>query len=950
MTRKLVFYLLLSCLVCIDARASYPIVRNFSKNICNSGTQNWMITQDIYGGCMYFANNNGLLEFDGKEWATYHISNFSNVRSVLYDKESRTVFVGGFNEFGSFRTDSKGEFSYTSLLDEAGIKLGIEEIWNIIKTDEGFILQSNRDVFSYDTEGNLKKFSVGDKINASIKLNNTVIVATASQGLKMLVENMFIPLPGAEHIAGREIVSLSSVSEDKMLITTADGSIWIYEWNEHETDIKRLETGFEQELAAAKIFCCATGKDWVALGTVKNGVFIKNISDGRQIHLNRKGGLQNNTVLSLGFDITGNLWLGLDNGVSYVTIESPETSLFSFNGIYGAGYTSLRLGGTMYLGTNQGLYKTPYPFPDKITDENIKEVNGMDGQIWSLSKVGDDVFCSADKGLFVLRGNEFVKVPGTGGTWKVLNGKRKDKLVCSGYNSIYFIRKVNGSWIYDGDLKGSENISSGNVATDSSGRIWIYHWMKGTFRFTFNEENSVTGTDYFAQNYGFPDEYNNLVNIYDGNVVLSSGNGWYTIDDASGRGVPFDRLNALFDSPQKNLRFIQSPYNDLFFLSYDMNAIAFAQADGSYKVDSISLKFLHNKQLYGFEHLNFLDKDNVLISTVDGFSILDLTKIRERENDKGNDVFIKRVSITSTNSDSLIFGARESKPAELQIRYKDNSVRFEFACPYFDAGDAILYSWKLDGYDDNWSKYSASSAKEYTNLPQGEYVFYVRSENRFKSHFSETKISLKVLPPWYATSYAFFLYSIIVFFGIFLIIKLAEQRSERMIQIAKKEKDAEMESLRKASLEHDLKHKSHDLASSTMNLIRKNEILLKISEDIATAAELVSDNEEEKSVRLMNKIRKNIRENIEFDNHWQKFEANFDLVYENFLKRLSEKYKNLTVSDKKLCAYLKMGLSSKDIAPLLNISAHSVEMARYRLRKKLELGRETNLTDYLQNF
>ena len=82
----------------------------------------------------------------------------------------------------------------------------------------------------------------------------------------------------------------------------------------------------------------------------------------------------------------------------------------------------------------------------------------------------------------------------------------------------------------------------------------------------------------------------------------------------------------------------------------------------------------------------------------------------------------------------------------------------------------------------------------------------------------------------------------------------------------------------------------------------------------------------------------------------QKFEKEFDNIHQNFIKRLSETYKGLTVNDKKLCAYLKMNLVSKDIAPLMNISVRGVEIGRYRLRKKLNLDRHTNLTDFLQNF
>lgn len=166
-----------------------------------------------------------------------------------------------------------------------------------------------------------------------------------------------------------------------------------------------------------------------------------------------------------------------------------------------------------------------------------------------------------------------------------------------------------------------------------------------------------------------------------------------------------------------------------------------------------------------------------------------------------------------------------------------------------------------------------------------------------------------------------------------------------------RKREQEIVMLKNQTLEYNLRHKSQDLATSTMNLIRKNEILLKIKEDLDKLYTYVSGREDEaKMVKLLGKVQKDIRENIEHDDDWQKFEHNFDMVYEDYLKRLGERFPQLTVGDKRLCAYLKMDLCSKDIAPLLNMSVRSVEMARYRLRKKMELSRDVNLTDFLQHF
>ena len=178
------------------------------------------------------------------------------------------------------------------------------------------------------------------------------------------------------------------------------------------------------------------------------------------------------------------------------------------------------------------------------------------------------------------------------------------------------------------------------------------------------------------------------------------------------------------------------------------------------------------------------------------------------------------------------------------------------------------------------------------------------------------------------------------------------KEQEKRFKADAKEKEKEIIALKNQKLQYELRHKSQDLASSTMNLIRKNEILLEINKNLDKISDELSENAAEKPalIKRIKRMQDEIRVNIEHDNNWKKFQENFDLVYENYLKRLGEQFPALTVSDKKLCAYLKMDLSSKDIAPLLNMSYRSVEMSRYRLRKKLDLDREVNLTEFLQSF
>ena len=180
--------------------------------------------------------------------------------------------------------------------------------------------------------------------------------------------------------------------------------------------------------------------------------------------------------------------------------------------------------------------------------------------------------------------------------------------------------------------------------------------------------------------------------------------------------------------------------------------------------------------------------------------------------------------------------------------------------------------------------------------------------------------------------------------------KLMEEQ-KKTYEREKNEREKQLIELRNSHLEAELKNKSNELASSTMNLIRKNEILIDIKEELQKIQNAIpAGKEKENLCAKIDKVVANINENIEHDDDWMKFEKEFDNIHQNFIKRLSETYKGLTVNDKKLCAYLKMNLVSKDIAPLMNISVRGVEIGRYRLRKKLNLDRDTNLTDFLQNF
>jgi DNA-binding CsgD family transcriptional regulator len=172
------------------------------------------------------------------------------------------------------------------------------------------------------------------------------------------------------------------------------------------------------------------------------------------------------------------------------------------------------------------------------------------------------------------------------------------------------------------------------------------------------------------------------------------------------------------------------------------------------------------------------------------------------------------------------------------------------------------------------------------------------------------------------------------------------EKDNQLSEITEKSQ-SEISKLKNEKLEAELRHKNSELASSTMNLIQKNEFITGIKGKITTVIKK-ERNQEVKSI--LQRITKDIEKNLSNEKDWEHFEYHFDRVHGDFLKRIQGEFKSLTAQEIKLASYLRLNLSTKEIAQLLNISVRGVEISRYRLRKKLNLPREVNLQKFILDY
>lgn len=294
-------------------------------------------------------------------------------------------------------------------------------------------------------------------------------------------------------------------------------------------------------------------------------------------------------------------------------------------------------------------------------------------------------------------------------------------------------------------------------------------------------------------------------------------------------------------------------------------------------------------------------------------------------------------------------------PAMVALTARQNALSFAFSAPDYPGSEFVRYSHYLEGADHQWSEWSGETELTINNLHPGKYTFHLKARNQHGIESGVRSFYFKILPPWYASPLAYSIYVLMLAGLVFGVILRQQRRFAREKQgLVKLHQQQTLHSkeainrLENEKLEAEVRHKNQELASATLHIVQKSEILNTIKDELEKLQhKSIADPKLEKDISHIIRM---LEQDARTDSDWEQFSHHFDQVHSDFLKRISEQYTYLSPNDYKLCAYLRLNLSSKEIAALMNISLRGVESSRYRLRKRLGLDTEANLTDFLMRF
>lgn len=931
-----------------------PYVQNYTKALYQSGNQNWSITRDEHG-IMYFGNAEGLLSFDGKYWQLYRMPNGLIVRTVAADGKGK-IYAGGFGEFGYWEHNKQGFLKYNSLIQLLPkASRPNEEIWKIYIDGDKVIFHSFGSIFIYE-KGKISIVKAPNPFLFLFKAGSRYIVEQVNSGLFELKNNRLTFIDGSKILGNSGVLTILPFGSNKYLIGTGNKGLFLYDgkqispWNNQANNF--LET---YQLNNGAVI---PGK-YFAFGTILNGIVIVDTAGNVVQHINKSSGLQNNTVLSLYTDPEQNLWAGLDNGIDRIEVNSPLYFYFDKTGNFGTVYSSIIFNKKIYLGTNQGLFSgdwVPGGSNQLSQNFNFKLIPGSQGQVWDLSLQDGRLLCGHNDGTYQVNGDAISKISNINGGWtiKKLNG---NMLIQGTYTGLVIYRKdAGGNWVFDHRVAGFGQPSR-YVEEDSKGQIWVSHAYKGIYKITLsNDLKKATSVKYYDKRYGLPDSYN--VNVFNLNnqIVFSSDSGFCIYDDITDKFYKYQQLNKRLGTFASSNKIIAAIGKKYWFINHGRVALADLAVPGKLTIDSNRFSALNGQMVQHYENINLINNLIYLISIDDGFAIFNdadaLTPdkmalpgvlIRKIEN------ITDKVTVWSENSDNL---------GDLEIPYTQNNIRINYSLPYYRQAK-IKFQYYLEGYSRAWSDWTAQSQKEFTNLNQGTYKFSVRAKINDEDVSQVTAFTFKILPPWYAGGLAIFFYTVLILSAFYFTRRYYNFKLKKHQQFIHDKLDREKEEflkqeaianeqqivkIKNEQLQADLAGKSRELANSAMNLVYKNELLLKISQEIT---HLKDSSGKELSEDQLRRIQKVIDEGMNDERDWNIFESSFNEAHENFFKKLKSGHPDLVPNDLKLCAYLRMNMSSKEMASLLNISLRGVEIRRYRLRKKLNLEHDKNLVEFL---
>jgi hypothetical protein len=469
--KKLVSLVFVFALAASEAKSQstigLPAIRNYTSADSHAGVGTWDIAQDSLGR-LYFANDGGLLTYDGAHWQHYSLPNKASIKSLAIDEAGR-IYVGGADEIGYFFPGMGGMLCYHSLKERLPvIAQQFADIWNIVVYRGAVFFRTNEAIIRWQ-HGVMRVFDAPDNWQLMTVADTSLYAVDKTLGVEAYRDGQWeveVSLPGPLHVTG-----LVPFKKDSFLVTTLKNGLYLLTGKKLVRWPVAADALLENDLIGN---VRVLGPDRFGIGTFTAGVLILD-GEGRLVQqFSSSEGLQNNHVLRMMTDREGDLWLGLQNGVSFVHYNTSVKLIRPMRNNQLVSNSVRIFDGRLYIGTSNGLFTLRLDGRNadiSTMKGEFTEVANTKGQVWGLSAAGGQLLAGHQDGALSVEAGQ----PAKSGGRRRSGGEKASLLInrqgVSGFDSVGPGRFVAGTytglvWVYD---RGGRLVEGGKVNGDGLG-------------------------------------------------------------------------------------------------------------------------------------------------------------------------------------------------------------------------------------------------------------------------------------------------------------------------------------------------------------------------------------------------------------------------------------------------------------------------------------------------
>lgn len=874
------------------------------------------------------ANGEGIILHDGGIWQLIPLPNSTSARSIA--PIDGTWLCGGQNFIGKLLEDGSFE-DWTPQVMATGH--GFEDVWRLYITGAKWFMGTSDQVGAFDATGRYELLQAGP-------ITNSFRVGKQDVGWQ-IGDTMYVWDGNA---APQRMVIPSDLRVEAVLpgepwrILSHERGVWERKdgiWSESKSALSETLKGFRTNCILPGN---APGNWWI--GTSTGGILLTEDLHNVATRYDQTSGLTSNTVLSMSADDRGNLWAATEGGIDLMRLNWPVRHASPQAIASHPGYASLHDGERIFWATSQGLFVE--------TSGKVHEIQGLKGPVWSVERHLGAVWVGHLTGGGYLDDSlQYHSVISERGVWGFHLVPGDSSLLAGTFEGLEPVSKHAGEWESAGlyaDFKETARF----VGFDAADTVWVSHPYRGAYRLAIHPEtHRVEKLGHYAEHQGFPSPMDIYLGQVDGALLFATTDGICTWNPTSDQIQPAAGNWSNFLNPDGAYRLIQSGPGGSLWAFEDAVLIRFGaeRQELSAGVQVVRAPLTDAAPIPGFERLEFLSDGRVCAPTEQGFVYIDPARMLAA----GDAPTVQVGSVFHLNHPE---GTQALPLDDIHLPAGAHALQIQLVSDDSRWTGRLMSQWRIAEVSEEWSAPQADRTITLNGLKPGTHHVEFRALANNSLTGPPTALTIKIAAPWYELWVFRASVVLIILLAAWLGLRRNKARLEREHAAATERQKAEIEAVenrlateRLEFAQSQVSAKNAELASVTMNLVQKAQLVQTVQTSLRKIRPELPQNQQKEIDQLL----KIIQDGGRLDDAWEQFTQQFDQVHIDFHQRLTERFPDLTKNDIKLCSYLRMGLSTKEIASLMFVTVRAVEVSRSRLRKRLDLLADTKLTSFIQN-